>query len=99
MPRKEPRQSVIRRARIVFGPSAGVACTIRDISSGGALLEVAYSSWMPRTFRLEDRNGITREAVVVWEGEKHIGVRFTDEDPRDRPGATLGRRPTAFGKR
>ena len=85
MKRTEPRLPASRRAKILFGTTGSMDCRICDVSSGGALLQLRGSAWMPRTFLLKDSAGPPRQVVVVWEGTNHIGVRFTDRSAWAKP--------------
>ena len=53
-------------------------CIMRDVSDGGALLEVAYPQWLPSRFRVTiEANGLEADCEVVRRTEDAVGVRFT----------------------
>lgn len=54
-----------------------VACIVRDLSDGGALLELYEESWLPFAFRLtsEDKQ-IDRHCEIRHQRGIHIGVQF-----------------------
>jgi hypothetical protein len=95
--RKEERKPVSRPARLELGEGKVVPCRIADLSSGGALLMVSDSEWLPKTFILYDTFSDTRRQVqLMWTSPNRAGVRYLDRNPV----APAGRKPTGgFGKR
>lgn len=91
-PERENRRSVRHptsvKARICYGPDGAVAtpCTIRNISTGGAMIEVPEVSLLPLAFRLEDpARGFKRDCKVVWRRGDQVGVSFTQAiDPQSK---------------
>jgi hypothetical protein len=52
-------------------------CVMRDISEGGALLEVHHPEWLPARFRLiAEASGFERECEVAHRTDASVGVRF-----------------------
>jgi PilZ domain len=75
--RKEKRQRVFKAASISFEHSATIHCIVRNVSDGGALLEVESSIGIPNTFTLFLKPGrLKRSCEVVWRSAKNIGIRF-----------------------
>ena len=78
--RSERRRRVYKRARIVFDNGYAVFdCIVRNLSGGGAMLEVETPLGVPRAFRIvmsHDAKG--RPCRVVWRTEKRMGVAFAD---------------------
>jgi len=78
--RSERRRRVYRRARIVFNNGYAVFdCIVRNVSGGGAMLEVETLLGIPRAFRIvmsHDRKA--RSCRVIWRTEKRMGVAFAD---------------------
>ena len=71
------RQRVLKSGTIQFG-GATVDCTIRNLSSMGAMLIVDSPAGIPERFMLIVRTGHRRLLCrVVWHKEKQIGVVFT----------------------
>ncbi|RUO98606.1 PilZ domain-containing protein [Hyphomicrobium sp.] len=99
--RKEERQPVSRPARIELDDGKSLACRIADVSSGGALLLVPDSEWLPKTFILHETFTNTRRRVQVrWTSPNRVGVRYIDPPPSARPSqASPARKPGGFGKR
>lgn len=56
-------------------------CTIRNLSDGGARLEVANAAWTPESFELAvNGRDMIWPARVVWRQGGAIGVRFEAGD-------------------
>ncbi len=71
-----PRQRVFKAGTIEFGGVA-VDCTIRNISTIGAGLEVASPLGIPHEITLTIRAcDERRHGYIVWRSEKRIGVAF-----------------------
>ena len=79
--RSAPRHKVLKAATISFGGGA-INCTVRNLSDGGASLEVASPIGIPGSVVLE-LEGDSRRCRVIWRKEKRIGVRFIDR--KDNP--------------
>jgi hypothetical protein len=76
--RKHPRHRTLKAGRIVFNHRFSVIdCTVRNLSDGGACLELASSVGIPESFDLtiEPDRG-TRPCRVAWKSENRIGVAF-----------------------
>jgi hypothetical protein len=77
--RKAPRRRTFYRATISHSNRAvSLACTVRDVSSGGMRLEVPRDTPVPEVFELSvpqlDLN--FRPVRIVWARDHDIGVRF-----------------------
>ena len=78
----ERRQYVRRRTfkggRIVFNRHfSAIECIVRNLSEGGACLEVANSIGIPDDFQLSvAADGLNRCCHVAWRGSGRIGVAF-----------------------
>jgi hypothetical protein len=74
--RAAPRHKVLKGATIAFDGS-GVACTVRNLSSTGAALEVASNVSLPPSFMLViESDQLIRRCHPVWSNDKRIGVAF-----------------------
>ena len=74
--RAAPRHKVLKGATIAFDGS-GVACTVRNLSSTGAALEVASHVSLPPSFMLViESDQLIRRCHPVWSNDKRIGVAF-----------------------
>jgi hypothetical protein len=69
-----PRHRVLKAGTIEFGGGA-INCMVRNVSAGGAALEVSSPVGIPEHFRLF-ADGSHLPCHVVWRKEKRIGVAF-----------------------
>jgi hypothetical protein len=69
-----PRQRVLKAGTIEFN-GGGIDCTLRNISTTGAALNVTSPIGIPERFTLA-ANGSRLPCRVVWRKEKQIGVAF-----------------------
>ncbi len=70
------RQHVLKAGAISFS-GASIDCTVRNLTSLGASLQVASPLGIPDHFTLVLRaDDTTRRCVVVWRKLKQIGVSF-----------------------
>jgi hypothetical protein len=76
--RKGSRQRVLKAGEITFaGHGAAINCTVRNVSDGGASLEVESPIGIPDEFDLVlTGDHTTRHCKVVWRKAKRIGVQF-----------------------
>jgi hypothetical protein len=96
--RQQHRQRVARPARLMFGGSGSMPCSICDVSRFGAGLEVHGAHAVVNAFDLQDvMSGIIRTGVVVWRDGARIGVRFAGES--EWPHGERRARRSAFGRR
>ena len=74
--RASPRQRVLKSGIISFG-GAGIDCTVRNTSEGGAQIEVPRTESILASFRLAiSADNILRRCRKVWDSGKRIGVSF-----------------------
>lgn len=76
--RKAVRHKTLKGARIVFNNGwASIVCTVRNISDGGAKLQVESVVDVPSTFTLVfDDGSPSRECYVRWTMSATPGVGF-----------------------
>lgn len=91
MPRKNTRHRTHTQAKIIFGPTEELSCTICNTSPGGAMLKLPFTEWLPPKFDLKDNSGIRRHVILAWQGSEYIGVSYIDRPPHRR-GPQFGRR-------
>ena len=73
-----PRQRVLKGAKIIFNNGTSVLdCIARNVSDGGAALQLPDTGSVPAEFVLEIKGEPRRPCRVVWRREDRIGVRFT----------------------
>jgi hypothetical protein len=77
--RKSPRRSVHQPA-VMVGRDGSIlgACTMSNVSAGGARLEPRNAVTVPDSFTLllSPTGSLRRQCKVVWRSETAIGVRF-----------------------
>jgi len=75
--RAAPRRRVLKHGILAFGGGGGVDCTVRNISSNGARLDIASPIGLPRNFTLLiGTDQFMRRCHAVWSCEQRIGVAF-----------------------
>ena len=71
------RQRVLKTGSIRFNRAAGISCTVRNMSEGGACLEVASPFGIPDNFTLIiESEDVLRPCRVAWSNSSRIGVAF-----------------------
>jgi hypothetical protein len=74
--RSAPRHKVLKGGTIAFGGN-GIECTVRNLSSRGAALDVANPVGVPPSFvLLIEADQFIRRCRPVWSTDKRIGVEF-----------------------
>jgi len=74
--RQSPRRKVLKGAKIAFADE-GIACTVRNLSTTGAGLDVPNALGLPPTFMLViERDGFMRRCRPVWCNDRRVGVAF-----------------------
>ena len=74
--RAAPRHKVLKGGTIAFDGN-GVACTVRNLSSSGAALDLEGSASLPPSFTLViQADRLIRRCHPVWKNERRIGVAF-----------------------
>jgi hypothetical protein len=76
--RRYPRHRTLKAGRIVFNHRFSViSCTVRNLSEGGACLQVATTVGVPDRFDLAiEPDGLQRACDVAWRTEDRVGVAF-----------------------
>jgi len=76
--RQRPRRRTLKAGQIIFNHrSSVISCTVRNLSDGGACLEIGSSIGIPESFDLiVDADGLSRSCDVAWRSEHRIGVAF-----------------------
>jgi hypothetical protein len=74
--RRTPRFRVLKGGTIAFDGN-GLACTVRNLSVGGAAIDVASPVSIPPSFMLViEADQFIRRCHPVWSKGKRIGVAF-----------------------
>jgi hypothetical protein len=77
--RKSRRNRISVDGMIYTGDGAPLlACRLRNVSAGGAQLELAQDMAMPRSFilSLSRTGGVRRACRTVWQLATVVGIRF-----------------------
>ena len=74
--RSAPRHKVLKGATLAFGGN-GVDCTVRNLSSNGAAIDVASPAVLPPSFVLViEADQFIRRCRPIWSNDRRIGVAF-----------------------
>jgi hypothetical protein len=75
--RRAPRHRVLKHGTLFFRSGGGVDCMVRNVSSGGARLDVANPFRLPQSFSLIiETDQFMRRCHPVWCSDPRIGVAF-----------------------
>jgi len=76
--RSHLRRRALKGAKIVFNHRASVIdCTVRDLSQGGARLQVTTPVGLPAVFDLVfDSDNTSLPCRLVWQTKQEVGVEF-----------------------
>ena len=74
--RRQERHRTLKTGKIIFNRKTSVVdCTVRNVSDGGACLEVDSVVGIPKAFDLV-MDGIRRSCNVKWTNANRMGVSF-----------------------
>jgi hypothetical protein len=74
--RAAQRHRVFKGGTITFAGS-GIACTVRNMSDGGAAIDLDGPVTLPQSFTLSIvRDNFTRHCRAVWRSDRRIGLAF-----------------------
>ena len=74
---REIRRTALKNGRIVH-KDGSVACKVRNISDGGARLDLGAPRLLPHTFELHVPGMPVRTCQLRWAKDNLIGVQFVD---------------------
>lgn len=76
--REHERRRVLKGGKIVFnGGRSAIDCTIKNLSAGGATLQVESPLGIPDTFELVvHQDNTIKSCRMAWKKENLIGVAF-----------------------
>jgi hypothetical protein len=76
--RTSQRYRVFKGATIAFD-GGGAACTVRNMSSGGAAIDLDGEVMLPPSFTLSiARDRSVRRCRAVWRNDRRIGLAFVE---------------------
>jgi hypothetical protein len=72
------RLRVLQQAKIVFGPATMIHCYVRDLSAGGAMIDLGQIVELPATFEIfiAGHNLRNFSARLRWTKGRYAGVSF-----------------------
>jgi len=74
--RTAQRYRVFKGGTITFDAS-GIACTVRNVSAGGAAIDIDSPVTLPQSFTLSiSRDNFVRSCRTVWRSDRRIGLAF-----------------------
>ena len=74
--RATQRHRVFKGGTITF-ESSGIACTVRNMSEGGAAIDLDTTITLPQSFTLLiERDNFVRSCRTVWRSDRRIGLAF-----------------------
>ena len=77
--RTERRVRTLKRARIIFNNDYSVFdCLVRNISPGGALLDIPSMLGIPPRFDIVIEAAKARPCSVRWHTDRLMGIQFDD---------------------
>jgi hypothetical protein len=72
-----PRRRVLKQGTITFCGGGDIDCMVRNISMGGALVDIANPIALPRSFTLVvSTEHLMRDCHAVWSHDRRVGVAF-----------------------
>jgi hypothetical protein len=74
---REIRRTALKSGRIVY-KGGSVECKLRNISDGGARLEIGGRQLLPHTFELHIIGMPVRQCSLRWAKDNLVGVQFMD---------------------
>ena len=76
--RKHQRRRTLKAGEIILNDRASlIACTIRNISAGGACLELGPSIQIPNIFDLNiPSSNLLKPCQIAWRSVDRVGVAF-----------------------
>ncbi|MDA9500856.1 PilZ domain-containing protein [Bradyrhizobium sp. CCBAU 11357] len=74
--RTSQRHRVFKGGKITF-ESSGIACTVRNMSAGGAAIDLDTPVMLPQSVTLSiARDHFVRHCRTVWRSDKRVGLAF-----------------------
>ena len=75
--REQFRRTVLKGAKIVFNErQSTLNCRVRDMTAGGARLDLSTQQLLPHEFELQVSGSLTRRCGLRWAHGNFVGVRF-----------------------
>lgn len=75
--RSSQRHRTLKAGMIAFDDASGVSCSVRNMSAGGACLEVPTPIGIPQIFTLRiERDRVSRPCRIAWRTHDRVGVSY-----------------------
>ena len=75
--REQFRRTVLKGARIIFNErQSTLSCRVRDMTEGGARIDLLTQQLLPHEFELLMPGSPTRRCGLRWAHGTYVGVRF-----------------------
>jgi hypothetical protein len=75
--REHVRMPALARARVLLSRARWIDCVVRDLSPGGACLELLDPAQLPERFEIAlDGDPLNRSCRIVWRQIWRVGVAF-----------------------
>ena len=74
--RQSGRRQTLFHAVITGSGPPPLSCIVRDLSAGGAKIEVETPGWLPAHFRLVIEGTLRSDCQIVHRSNDAVGVRF-----------------------
>ncbi len=72
-----PRRRVFKQGTLAFRGGGTVDCMVRNLSSGGARIDIPYQVGLPASFTLViESDQFMRDCHAVWSNEQRVGLAF-----------------------
>jgi hypothetical protein len=93
--RAERRTRTLKEGKVLLSDYVATRCTIRDLSPGGARIELETAIVLPSAFRLQIVSAdVTIPATSAWQRGTEVGVKFTGVGVVGALQGAAGRRAT-----
>ncbi|MCK1745554.1 PilZ domain-containing protein [Bradyrhizobium sp. 139] len=64
----------------ITSENRGIACTVRNMSEGGAAIDLDHPVTLPQSFTLSiARDNFVRNCRTVWRNDRRIGLAFVQQ--------------------
>jgi PilZ domain len=75
--RTAQRRRVLKQGTLAFSGGGSADCTVRNISSNGARIDIENPTGLPESFTLMIASrSFMRHCRAVWVGDQRLGVAF-----------------------
>lgn len=79
--RRFDRQETLRDAKVFFGTAGSLGCVVRDVSAGGARVELTTDALIPgELFLLDLSIGAAFRSRVAWRRGRDLGLEFLGKE-------------------